>query len=130
MSSEVYWFVELAVRPGALAEFLQLTEQMVEASRQEYGTLVYERALSSDERLIIAHERYQSSEAALQHLRHFRDCYSARFDALVQRKTFTVVGDINDELRQLLTALGARLFLPSSGFSRQVPRHETGPIPV
>jgi quinol monooxygenase YgiN len=125
MFEDVYWFVELAVRPGALAEFLRLTQEMVEATRQEPGTLIYERALSPDETLVIAHERYESSEAALSHLRHFGQNYSVRFDALVERKMFTVVGEVSDELRQVLMAIGARLFLPSTGFSRLVPKRKT-----
>jgi quinol monooxygenase YgiN len=118
MSGQVFWFVELAIQPGALGPFLRLTEEMIRASREEPGTLIYERALSSDGTLVIAHERYGSSDAALTHLRHFRETYSDRFDALVQRRTFTVIGHASDELRQVLTAIGARVLLPIAGFSR------------
>jgi quinol monooxygenase YgiN len=124
VSESVYWFVELAVRPGALTPFLQLTQEMVEASLQEPGTLTYERALSPDQTLVIAHERYRDSNSAMSHLRRFHQEYSARFDALVERRRFTVVGEVSDELRQMLAAVGATFALPSTGFSRLVAQQE------
>jgi quinol monooxygenase YgiN len=118
MSGDVCWFVELALRPGARKDFLRLTEEMVETSRQEPGTLIYERALNADQDVVIAHEWYESSEAALTHLRRFHAEFGSRFSALIERKAFIVVGDVSAELRAALSSVGARVFVPGTGFSR------------
>jgi (4S)-4-hydroxy-5-phosphonooxypentane-2,3-dione isomerase len=118
MNGHVYWFVELALRPGALTDFERLTQEMVATSLLESGTLLYQRALSPETDIVIAHEWYQSSEAALIHLRRFHAQFDQRFSALIDRRAFTVVGNVSAELHAVLSALGARFFAPTAGFDR------------
>lgn len=47
-AAKVFWWVELAVKPGELANFEKLTGQMVESTRNETGVLAYQRFVSDD----------------------------------------------------------------------------------
>jgi quinol monooxygenase YgiN len=68
---QVSWWVELAVRPGCLDEFEQLTGEMVASARIEKGALAYQRFISDDRQTICVYERYANSGAALAHLTKF-----------------------------------------------------------
>jgi quinol monooxygenase YgiN len=48
MGDQISWRVELAVKPGELENFQALTGEMVEATRDEPGTLSYERFVTDD----------------------------------------------------------------------------------
>ena len=51
MGEQISWRVELAVKPGELENFQALTGEMVEATREEPGTLSYERFASMVDRI-------------------------------------------------------------------------------
>src|SRR5438046_1305029 len=51
-ASKVSWWVELAVKPGQLANFEKLTGQMVESTRNETGVLAYQRFVSDDRQIV------------------------------------------------------------------------------
>jgi quinol monooxygenase YgiN len=114
----VSWVVELALRPGACADFEELTAQMVAATRAEPGALVYERFVSADRSEVVLYERYADSEAALRHLRTFGERFAGRFSALVERRRVLVFGDPAPELRAVLDGIGAEYLLRLDGFSR------------
>src|SRR5690348_2518450 len=59
---------------------------MVEGSRAEAGTLIYERYLASDRRSVYLVERYADVHAAVNHLRRFSDFFADRFAELVERQ--------------------------------------------
>jgi quinol monooxygenase YgiN len=48
MSEQIAWCVELAIKPGQLANFRELTEKMVEATANGPGVLIYHRFVSDD----------------------------------------------------------------------------------
>ena len=48
MSDQISWHVELAVKPGQIANFRALTTEMVESTKHEAGVLNYERFVSAD----------------------------------------------------------------------------------
>jgi len=56
-SEHISWQVTLGVRDGQLDVFRALTDEMVRASAEEPGTLVFERFLSEDEKTIHAVEK-------------------------------------------------------------------------
>jgi len=114
---EVSWLVELAVDADHLGDFWALTEEMVAASSEEPGTLIYERSMD-DASVIHIYERYLNSEAALAHLRAFEERFAPTFTPLIQRRRFTVYGEPSAELRTVLGMVGATYVTPVAGFSR------------
>jgi quinol monooxygenase YgiN len=115
----VSWNVELSIRPGQMEAFRTLTAEMVEVARGEEGVLVYERFVSPDGQSAHVYERWCDSRTALAHLTLFGGRFGARYSALVERKRFTVCGDLSDDLKRLLVRFGATQFLtPLAGFSK------------
>jgi quinol monooxygenase YgiN len=112
MSDQISWRVELAVKPGQLDRFQDLTREMVAATRQERGVLSYERFIADDPAVIHVYERYADSAAALAHLKHFRETFAERYSQLVDRTTFTVYGNPTDALKQVLDGFGAVYLRP------------------
>lgn len=49
---EISWRVELSVKPGQLENFKALTGMMVEMSKNELGTLSYQRFVTDDGRSV------------------------------------------------------------------------------
>jgi quinol monooxygenase YgiN len=117
MTEEVSWLVELAVKPGKLADFEKLTGEMVAATRVETGVLAYERFVADDDRLVHVYERYASSAAAVAHLQNFGTVFGDRFASMVRRKRFTVYGNPTEELRALLDRYHATYFKPFGPFA-------------
>ncbi|MBV9017520.1 MAG: antibiotic biosynthesis monooxygenase [Alphaproteobacteria bacterium] len=112
MSHEIAWHVELAVRPGQLESFRELTFEMVEFVASEPGVLAYERFVSADGATVHVYERYKSSAAAVAHLRNFASKFAERFSAMVDRRRFAVFGVAEPELRTILDPLGAVYLTP------------------
>ena len=107
MSKQVAWCVELAVQPGQLDSFLKLTAEMVNETAKERGVLTYQRFVTADGRIVHAVERFESSDAALEHLRIFRNKFAERFSSIVTRQQFTVYGTPDSELKAVLDGFGA-----------------------
>lgn len=118
MGDPVAWLVELAVKPGQLDRLRALTQEMVEATRDEPGVLIYERFISADGTSVHLYERYADSAAALAHLRAFGHRFAGRFLALVERTRFTVYGTPSAEVKTVLDGLGATYLGPFGGFAR------------
>lgn len=112
MTDQIAWHVELAVRPGQLESFRELTSEMVEFAATELGILAYERFVSADGTTIHVYERYENSAAAIAHLRNFAANFADRFSAMLDRKRFTVFGAPDSELRMLLDRFGAVYLAP------------------
>jgi quinol monooxygenase YgiN len=101
-AAKVSWWVELAVKPGQLANFEKLTGQMVESTRNETGVLAYQRFVSDYRQVVHVYERYESSAAAIAHLEKFAATFGERYASMVDRKRFLVFGNPSRELRTLL----------------------------
>ena len=117
MSEQISWHVELQVRPGRMDAFRALTAEMVERTKSEEGTLVYERFIGDDGSVHIF-ERYVDAAAAVTHMRAFVSAYGARLASLIDRKRFIVLGTPTPELKQILDGFGAAYFAPLASFSR------------
>jgi quinol monooxygenase YgiN len=109
MSDQIAWCVELAILPGQHDSFLKLTAEMVNETAKEPGVLSYQRFVTA-EQIVHAVERYESSVAALEHLRIFRDEFAERFSSMVTRRRFTVYGLPSAELKAVLDGFGAVYF--------------------
>ena len=118
MSDRISWYVELQVKPGQLDVLRALTNEMIEASRSESGTLIYERYISDDSEVVHVLERYVDSAAAVAHLTAFVRMYGDRLSKMIDRRRFIVFGTPSDELRRILDPLGATYAAALAGFSR------------
>lgn len=113
----VSWWVELAVKPGALPNFEKLTTEMVASTQAETGVLAYQRFISDDRQTVHVHEGYENSAAAVAHLLKFVAVFGKRYASIVERKRFNVFGNPSDELRKLLDGYGATYHSPFGLFS-------------
>ena len=118
MGDQISWHVELQVKPGQLDALRALTSEMVESTKDEVGTLIYERFISDDSQVVHLFERYIDSIAALTHLIAFQKMYGERFSRLVDRKRFTVFGNPTREVKDILDPLSATYVTAFAGFSR------------
>jgi len=117
MRGEVSWQVELSIDREQFDEFRSLTIEMIESTKLEKGVLVYERFFSEDYNKIFVYERYASSEAAISHLRTFREKFGYAFAQLAKRERFLVFGEPNQELEEILSSFDAKFLRPLGGFS-------------
>jgi quinol monooxygenase YgiN len=113
---EISWRVELSVNPGQLENFKALTGMMVEMSKDEPGTLSYQRFVTDDGRSVHLYERYIDSVAALMHLHVFTKHFGERFMSMAHRESFLVFGSPSDELKRVLDGLGAVYLKPLGDF--------------
>lgn len=118
MNSHVSWQVVLSIKPGQLERFRVLTEEMIAATRDESGSLIYERFINDESNVVIVYERYANSHAAVAHLRKFAKSFGERFLSMVDRREFTVFGKPSDELKNILDEFGATYFAPFPSFDR------------
>jgi hypothetical protein len=83
---------------------------MEQAARTESGVLAYQRFVAVGDKLVHAYELYANSDAALKHLRNFRNEFSEPFLTKVERRRFSVYGRPTAELTQVLDGFGAIYF--------------------
>ena len=117
MHERVSWWVELAVKPGRLANFVKLTGEMVAAARVEAGILAYQRFVSDDGQVVYVYERYEDSAAAVAHLRKFDETFDHRFTNMIDRRRFVVFGNPSEDLKRLLDRYGASYLNPLGPFA-------------
>lgn len=113
------WVVELAVKPGKLDEWQALAADMVAAiDANEPGALNYELFLSSDGTECTIYEEYADAAAVRTHLANFDQHFAKRFGAAVDLKAFTVLGDPDAEVREMLSGFGVAYMVPLAGVVR------------
>jgi quinol monooxygenase YgiN len=118
MTENVYWVIEVDIKPGRFEEFKTLAATVVEATQKnEVGTLNYEWAISDDQKSCHVYERYQNSAAVMVHLKSFGEHFAKRFAELGTTTRFVVYGAPSAEVKN---ALGANVvyMAPLMGFSR------------
>jgi quinol monooxygenase YgiN len=118
MNDHVSWLLELAVKPGELDNFKGLLEEMIESTRAEPGTLMYEWSINEDGSVIHGQERFADSGAAVAHLSAFGEKFAQRFLAAVDPTRLSVYGTPSDDAKQALGALGPVYLAPLGGFAR------------
>jgi quinol monooxygenase YgiN len=117
MNDQVAWRVELSVKPNQLENFLALTGEMVDVASTEEGCLSYQRFINADDTIVHVYERYQNSGAALEHLATFSRRFGARYSGMVDRKSFTVFGNLSSELKKVLDQFSP-LYLRPFGYCK------------
>src|SRR5262245_37198559 len=118
MNGHVSWVIEVAVKPGELDNFKGLIEEMMDSTRSEPSTLMYEWSISEDGSVVHGYERFADSEAAVAHLSAFGEKFAKRFLAAVDPTRLSVYGTPSDRAREMLAALGPAYLAPLGGFAR------------
>jgi quercetin dioxygenase-like cupin family protein len=106
---------QLEVKPGKLAEFRQVADQLVSISRAEPGTLGYEW-YTADNHTFHVFERFASSEALLAHLGNLMPVMPS-FLATADIRGMSVHGNSSPAVRDALGGFGARFMTQALGFS-------------
>jgi quinol monooxygenase YgiN len=118
MASTVSLNLQLSVRDGQLDGARALMAEMVEATREEPGTLGYEWFLSADGGTCHVCERYADSDAALAHFGNFGANFAERFLGCFEPTGLSVYGEPSDEARGAFDGFGAAYLGTFGGFSR------------
>lgn len=105
-SENVGWIVELKIKDGKFEAFKNLSQEMMESTKHESGTIQYEWNMLDDKQTVISIERYENSEAALIHTTTFAEKFAERFNEVVTQTRLLVYGVPNEELRQVLSDAG------------------------
>lgn len=117
MSNTPSWDLQMTVREGRLESAREPMSEMVAATRDEPGTLIYEWFLSGDGTACQLYERYTGSAAALVHLGTFGSRFMDRFLACFEPTSLSVYGDPSPEARAVLDGFGASYLGFLGGFA-------------
>lgn len=119
MNENVYWVLELAVRPEQLNDFRTLMQEMVAAAdTNEPGTLNYEWNISDEGTVCHIYVRYENPAAVMLHMASFGTKFTGRFAALAQITRFVVYGAPSAEVKAALDPYGAVYLASFGGFKR------------
>ena len=116
--SKVSWNLQLSVRTGQLSAARELMNEMVEATQDEPGTLLYEWFLSDDGSTCHINEGYTDSDAVMVHLGNFGSKFMDRFLACFEPTSLSVYGDPSADARAALDGFGAAYLGTFGGFAR------------
>jgi quinol monooxygenase YgiN len=112
---EIAWLFELELKPENRAAFEALVPEMVEETRKaEPGSRAYQ--IFVNEGSVNVFERYDDSEAALEHMKNFGERFAGRFMALVTPVRFTLLGSPSPELLEVVGPIGAIVNTPLGGY--------------
>jgi quinol monooxygenase YgiN len=107
----------LAIKPGDFPEFKALIARIVEATKQEPDTLVYEYSVNEDQSVAHILERYKV-ESVVSHVDTTFAPFGERFLELCTITSLIVYGTPDAEIRKRLDPFGAVYMTPFDGFSR------------
>lgn len=107
----------LALKPSEFAEFKALIAQIVAATKEEPGTLVYEYSVNEDNSSVHILERYKA-DAVVSHVDTTFAPFGKRFLELCTITSLTVYGNPDAEVRKRLDPFGAVYMTPFDGFGR------------
>lgn len=117
MSTQISWAVEAKIKAGQRDAFNQVMANMVEAAKNEAGTIVYEWTLAPDNEHIHVYERYQDADAARVHLAAWTKV-AEEFMAVVDMERVVVYSDLPEDLQQAFAGEGTVVMQPIGGFAR------------
>jgi quinol monooxygenase YgiN len=118
MATTVTLLADMAIRPGKADEFRAFVKRLVEVTRSEPGTLVYEYFVADDGRSVQIFERYTDSAAAATHLQAFGSTYAKDFFETVEPQSLVVLGDPDESVRTILDGPTTRYLDLLDGFAR------------
>ena len=107
----------LAVEPAEFPEFKALISKIVDATKQEPGTLIYEYSVNEDQSVVHILERY-NADAVVSHVDTTFAPFGTRFLELCTITALVVYGTADADIRQRLDPFGAVYMTPFDGFGR------------
>jgi quinol monooxygenase YgiN len=107
----------LAIKPEQFPEFKALIAQIVAATAEEPGTLIYEYSINDDHSTAHILERY-NADAVVSHVDNTFAPFGQRFLDLVTITSLVVYGTPDEHVRKRLDPFGAVYMTPFDGFSR------------
>ena len=117
-TSQVFWNLELSIKPGKLDSLKTLANEMSKGTKEnEPNTLFYEWSLDAQNQKCHIFERYTDSDAVRTHLGNFQN-YAERFFDCLDVESFQVYGNPDAALMEALGGLGAVHFPQFEGFAR------------
>ena len=116
MFENIGWIVEAKIKDGQRSAFEAVMGDIVEATRQEEGTLNYQYYVSDDGDVLV-YERFRDVESAHIHVTNW-DKHAKRWIAAAEPTRMVHLGDLPDDLRGRHAALATLWLKPFGGFAR------------
>jgi hypothetical protein len=117
MKNGTYSIYHLSIDPSNYGPFKEFIEPLIEATRAEVDTTIYEYFVNAERTVVHIVERYRTP-GLLPHVEQTFMPFAARFLELVKIDRLYVYGDTTPAIRSKLDGFGA-VYLPSlAGFSR------------
>jgi quinol monooxygenase YgiN len=114
--SEIAWLFELEVSPENQKALEELVPEMVAETRKtESGSRAYQTYIGEGGKVCV-YERYDNSDAALEHMKNFGEKFAGRFMALVTPVRFTLLGTPSAALMEAVGPIGAVVHAPVDGY--------------
>lgn len=117
-SSPVFYNLQLTIKDGQQDAFATLMAEMVAATKQESGTMVYEWYLGADGKTCHIHELFADTAAYKVHSANFGANFAERFMPLLDITGLTAYGNSDPEARDLMKMLDPVFFEALGGFRR------------
>lgn len=117
MQNEVYAIFHLKLVPSDFDAFKTLILSIVEATREEADTTIYEYVVNAERTAVHIVERYRTN-GLLPHIEQTFAPFAERFLKLATIDKVFVYGDTTPAIRAKLDGFGAVYLTPLAGFSR------------
>lgn len=119
MNENIFWILTAKIKEGQTEDLKKLIVEMTDYTKaNESGTLNFEWFISSDEKFCHIYEKYEHSEATVNHLKNFSANFAPKFMNCLEIKSFTVYGKPSEEVIKMMTPLGVKFMEPAGGFIR------------
>jgi quinol monooxygenase YgiN len=117
MKNETYSLYHLSIDPSNYDAFKELIQPIVEATREEPDTTIYEYLVNADRTVVHIIERYRT-QGLLPHVEQTFTPFAERFLKLASIDKLYVYGDTTPAIRAKLDGFGAEYLTSFAGFSR------------
>ncbi|WP_313027684.1 putative quinol monooxygenase [Pseudomonas lopnurensis] len=117
MKDEVINIFTLSLAPENFPEFKRLVAEIVAATSQEPGTLMYEYSVNDEHTVVHIIERYRA-DAVVSHIEQTFAPFGEKFLELVTITSLLVYGSPDEPTRKHLDAFGAVYMNSFDGFTR------------
>jgi quinol monooxygenase YgiN len=113
--NEIAWLFELEVAPEHREAFEAMLPEMIEATGSgEAGSRAYQ--FFANGTTVCAYERYDDSDAALEHMKNFGATFAQRFMTYGKPVRFTLLGNPSPELAEVVAPIGAVVHTVIAGY--------------
>ena len=117
-SGYIAWTYTGEVLPGQMDNFKQVISKVIAAVAQEPGTLMYEWNFRQDQKTFDVIELYQSSEAALAHVKHVVAEFGKDLGQVQKGLQLTIYGSPDAQVKQAVEGFNPVYQTHVEGFIR------------